>query len=81
MDKRLRKYYYAATLNLFLWLPLFALLVFPGVAAHHVEDSAARAFVIGGLVLAALLQHWAYYDIYNAKTRLSTSLPNDRNAS
>lgn len=80
MDKRLRKYYYAATINLLLWLPLVSIFVFPRLTLDPIQNDVVRGIVVAGALLAAMLQHWTYYDIYNAKTRLSTSLPNDRNA-
>ena len=77
MDRRLRKYYYAITLNLFFWLSTLPFLVFPGFAADDHPPAYLRIAAIVGAVLSAILQHWAYYDIYNAKTRLTTSLPGE----
>lgn len=81
MDKRLRKYYYWAVLNFFAIGPVFMLVVFPDSVPKDVERE--LRIICGGAVLflSAILQHWTYYDIYNPKTRLTTSSPNDRNAS
>ena len=80
MDRRLRKYYYAITLNLFVWLSTLPFLVFPGLAADELPPNFLRIAAIIGAVLGTILQHWAYFDIYNAKTRLITSPPGERNA-
>lgn len=77
MDRRLRKYYYAITLNLLVWLSTLPFLVFPGLAAVDLPSAYLRIAAVIGVVLGAILQHWAYYDIYNAKTRLTTSLPGE----
>ncbi|HKS35723.1 MAG TPA: hypothetical protein VJW76_00935 [Verrucomicrobiae bacterium] len=79
MDRRLRKYYYAITLNLFVWLSTLPFLVFPGLVAGDLPPVYLRVAAVIGVVAAAILQHWAYYDIYNAKTRLTTSCPGERN--
>ena len=80
MDKRLRKYYYAAVINLLLWLLLLSSTVFPQSSADPIYRDMILGSVIAGNILAALLQHWTYYDIYHPKTRFTSSadrLPKD----
>lgn len=71
MDKKLRKYYYAFIVSHILWSPLVLHLISPTIIPKEWSPFLV-ATGIAGLVLNALLQHWAYYDIYNPKTRLHT---------
>ncbi len=80
MDKRLGKYYYAITLNLLLWMSVAGFMLGSGSPPQDFERSILIGVAFGGFFLAALLQHWAYYDIHKSETRLSTQRP-DRNRS
>ena len=51
MDKRLRKYYYAAVVNLFLWFPLLPFVVFPHSETVPLYHNFRLAIVVCGVAL------------------------------
>jgi hypothetical protein len=77
MDKRLKKYYYAVILNMILWFAVAAQVVHRDLVTQPASANSLSTISIVGCILAALLQHCAYYDFKNTKTRLTTSAPNE----
>ena len=55
--------FWAIELNLLLWMAVFGLLFFGGFDNQETVP-AIKGAVIAGIILAAFLQHWAYYNIY-----------------
>ena len=55
--------FWAIELNLLLWMAVFGLLFFGGFDNQETVP-AIKGAVIAGIILAAFLQHWAYYKIY-----------------
>ena len=77
MDKRLRGYNTAISLNLILWSSVFFFHGLPfliGVQPLSSIDMVG-SWSIAGTLLAAVLQHWVYYDFSNPKTRITASRP------
>ena len=55
--------FWAIELNLILWLAVGGLFFFGGFDNQEAV-TATKYAVIAGIILAAFLQHWAYYKIY-----------------
>ena len=80
MDKRLRKYYYASVANLLLWLTILPSIFFSRPGGDPFSHDVILGVVVAGNILAALLQHWTYYDIYHPKIRLGSTAGNSPKA-
>jgi hypothetical protein len=55
--------FWAIELNLLLWMAVFGLFFFGGFDNQETVP-AIKGAVIAGIILAAFLQHWTYYNIY-----------------
>ena len=68
MKKKSATLYWALVLNLFLWLGTAKIIVGSGRSLYDLNSSDTITVVkftsIAGCIVAAFLQHWAYYKIY-----------------
>lgn len=68
MEKKSLTLYWALVLNLLLWFGTIGIIAGAGISLYDLNSSDMIAIVkftsIAGCILAAFLQHWAYYKIY-----------------
>ena len=65
---KLRNLYTVVEINLFLWL------IVAGAVWKSSAESYAKYAVVAGLIIAALLQHFAYYNIYKKIREIKKTL-------
>ncbi len=56
-ENKLKKLWLMIEVNAVLWLIALGMVV-------EVPDSSVKVIVIAGLIVGAILHHWAYYGIY-----------------
>ena len=62
MENKLRGLFWTIEINLVLWIVVLASIILSKGAEPSLK------YITGvGVILAALLQHWAYYDLYKSR--------------
>jgi hypothetical protein len=62
MNKKIIKLFWTIEINLLLWIGM--------TGAIFSESSNNKTYAVIGLAVAAILQHWAYYDIYKESKKV-----------
>lgn len=62
-NRSLRKLYWAIEINCLLWVGVLIWAIHTGAGVF------IKRAVFAGFILSALLQHWAYYNIYKKHLR------------
>jgi len=71
-------YHYAMDLNFLLWLAVLGH-VLPKATKNGDFSDSFLLVACAGFMLSLILQHRAYYDFKNPKTRVTVSTPNNQN--
>ncbi len=72
--RQLKGLFYTIEINLLLWLCV------GGVVWQSSAELFVKQVTIAGLAVAAVLQHWAYYNLYRkAKDQTQKAPPNHQN--